>query len=210
MGLLAAVTAAFPATRSAGAQDNKVSISTGGGMRLIRSNGITGHPVGQFPNRRNPNSISEQSHAFRVPMNPVPANRPAPIRRGMNFGVALNGVPFDLGTAEFWRNDPGSGWRYEALSGKINLGLDRNSAHVQPNGAYHYHGLPKGLMTGMFPDTHSPLIGCAADGFPIYGLYGYADPKQPSKGVKQMRSGWRLKRGTRDGGPGGRYDGTYV
>ena len=65
-------------------------------------------------------------------------------------------------------------------------------------------------MTGMFPDTHSPLIGCAADGFPIYGLYGYADPKQPSKGVKQMRSGWRLKRGTRDGGPGGRYEGTYV
>ncbi len=143
MGLLAAVTAAFPATRSAGAQDNKVSISTGGGVRLIRSNGIPGHPVGQFPNRGNPNSISEQSHAFRVPMNPVPANRPAPMRRGMNFGVALNGVPFDPGTAEFWRNDPGSGWRDEALSGKSIWGSTGIAPTFSRTGLIIITGCPK-------------------------------------------------------------------
>jgi hypothetical protein len=27
------------------------------------------------------------------------------------FGMALNGVPFDPGTAEFWNRDPSSGWR---------------------------------------------------------------------------------------------------
>ena len=54
MGLLAAVTAALPATRSAGAQDNKVSISNGGGVRLIRSNGIPGHPGGPPPHRGHP------------------------------------------------------------------------------------------------------------------------------------------------------------
>ena len=44
---------------------------------------------------------------------------------GMNpFGVAINGVPFDPGAAEWWNNDPASGWQYEALSGKINLGMD--------------------------------------------------------------------------------------
>ena len=53
----------------------------------------------------------------------------------MSFGVALNGVPFDPGTAEYWENDRSSDWRYDALSGKINLGLDQNNAHVQPNGA---------------------------------------------------------------------------
>lgn len=210
MGLLAAAAAALPATRSAGAHENEVSIRTDGDSRLIRANGIPQHAVGEFPNRGNPNAISEQTNAYRVPLNPVAANRPIPMRRGMNFGVALNGVPFDPGTAEFWRRDPGSGWRYEALSGKINLGLDQNNAHVQPNGAYHYHGLPKGLMADMSPEKHSPLMGYAADGFPIYGLYGYLDPKDSSKGVKKLQSGWRLKSGMRNGGPGGRYDGTFV
>lgn len=210
MGLLAAAAAALPATRSAGAHENRVSIQTDGDTRLIRSNGIPKHAVGQFPNRENPNAIAPQDNSYRVPLNPVAANRPVPMRRGMNFGVAVNGVPFDPGTAEYWRNDRGSGWRYEALSGKINLGVDQNNAHVQPNGAYHYHGLPRGLMSNVSADRHSPLIGYAADGFPIYALYGYVDPKDPAKGVRKMRSSWRLKSGSRPDGPGGRYDGTFV
>ena len=137
MGLLAAAAAALPATRSAGAHENDVSIRSDGDMRIIRSNGIPQHDVGAFPNRGNPNAISPQNHDYRVPMNPVAANAHVPMSRGMSFGVALNGVPFDPGTAEYWQNDRNSGWRYEALSGKINLGLDQNNAHVQPNGAYH-------------------------------------------------------------------------
>lgn len=210
MGLLAAAAAALPATRSASAHQNEVAIRADGDTRIIRSNGIPKHDVGEFPNRGNPNAIAPQSHAYRVPMNPVAANRPVPMQRGMSFGVALNGVPFDPGTAEYWQNDRSSGWRYEALSGKINLGLDQNNAHVQPNGAYHYHGLPKGMLGSLSPDAHSPLIGYAADGFPIYALYGYSDPKDPSKGIKQLRSSWRLKSGTRPDGPGGRYDGSFV
>lgn len=128
----------------------------------------------------------------------------------MTFGVALNGVPFLPGAAEYWENDRSSGWRYEALSENINLGLDQNNAHVQPNGAYHYHGLPKGMPTSLSPDAHSPLIGYAADGFPIYALYGYSDPKEPTKVIKQIRSSWRLKSGTQPDGPGGRYDGTFI
>lgn len=210
MGFLAASAAALPASRSAGAHENEIAISADGEVRVIRSNGIPEHKVGEFPNRGNPNSIAPQSHTFRVPMNPVPANRPVPLPHGMMFGVALNGVPFDPGTAEYWQNDPSSGWRYEALSGKIDLGLDENNAHVQPNGAYHYHGLPKGLVKDMAPEKHSPLIGYAADGFPIYGYYGYADPKDSSKGIRQMRSGWRLKPGTRKSGPGDLHDGRFV
>ena len=44
---------------------------------------------------------------------------------GMIIGVALNGVVFDPGTAEFWRDDPSLGWRMEAIGGPRNLGLDR-------------------------------------------------------------------------------------
>ena len=49
---------------------------------------------------------------------------------------------FDPGTAEFFQRNRNSEWNYEALSGAVKLGLDQNHAHVQPNGAYHYHGLP--------------------------------------------------------------------
>ena len=57
------------------------------------------------------------------------------------FGVAVNGVVFDPGAAEWFNRDPRSGWQYEPLAGKINLGVDESFAHVQPNGAYHYHGM---------------------------------------------------------------------
>jgi hypothetical protein len=129
---------------------------------------------------------------------------------GMNpFGVAINGVPFDPGAAEWWNNDPGSGWQYEALSGKINLGMDQNHAHVQPNGAYHYHGLPTGLINQLGDEKRMILIGYAADGFPIYEQYGYrlADIRTD---IIKLRSSYRLKAGQRPGGPGGKYDGTFV
>jgi len=55
----------------------------------------------------------------------------------------------------------------EALSGARPLGIDQNSAHVQPNGAYHYHGVPTGLVALLGPQR-PVLIGWAADGFQIY------------------------------------------
>ena len=54
------------------------------------------------------------------------------------------------------------------------------------------------------------LIGFAADGFPIYALYGYKDANDPSSEVVELRSSYRLRQGTRPSGPGGKYDGTYV
>jgi len=47
-------------------------------------------------------------------------------------------------------------------------------------------------------------------GFPIYGPIGHADPKQAASPVTKLRSGYRLKSGTRAGGPGGSHDGRFV
>jgi hypothetical protein len=66
------------------------------------------------------------------------------------------------------------------------------------------------MLASLSPDAYSPLIGYAAAGFPIYAFYGYSDPKEPTKGIKQIRSSWRLKSGTRPDGPGGRSDGTFI
>ena len=195
--------------QSAAAAGNEVEITVDGLYRYIRSNGIPNHVTGQFPNRNNPHAIAAQNHVYRVPLNPQVAAQPTPL--GLSpFGIALNGVPFDPGAAEYWRNDPNSGWRYEALSGAVSLGLDAANAHVQPSGAYHYHGLPAPLVAGQSAHAHSDLIGYAADGFPIYALYGYVDPQAPASGVARLRSSYRLKSGTRPDGPGGAYDGSFV
>lgn len=188
---------------------NRVEIVIHDDYRHIRSNGIPDHQAGRFPNRRNPNAIAEQDHRFRVPVAPNAADTVT--RLGLSpFGVAVNGVPFDPGAAEFWRGDRNSGWQYEALSGKIDLGLDKNNAHVQPGGAYHYHGSPKGLIAKLGQDRAMVLIGYAADGFPIYDSRGYSEAEDPNSEVKRLRSSYRVKKGRRPSGPRGRYDGTFV
>ncbi|MBW4621305.1 MAG: YHYH protein [Cyanosarcina radialis HA8281-LM2] len=188
-------------------QNSQVRIYLKGNYRYIVANGLPNHQTGTFPNPGNPNSIKAQSYQLRVPANPQIA---AKIRRFQfgRFGVAVNGVLFDPGAAEFWRGD--RNWQYEALSGKLNLGIDANNAHVQPTGAYHYHGLPTGLIAKLGSSKKMLLIGYAGDGFPVYAPYGYSEPRNSRSPIRQIRSSYRLKQGKRDSGPGGQYDGTFV
>lgn len=203
----------IPATRRPPAT-NTVSITVKGDHRVIRANGIPDHMTGRFPNKRNPNRITPQEYVFRIPARPKVADRITPL--GMHdFGITVNGVPLDPGAAEWYLGDRAGGWQYEALSGAVPLGLDESHAHVQPTGAYHYHSLPTLLLAGIGFDalSHSPLVGWAADGFPIYAVYGYMDSDDPKSGIKALRSSYRLKSGrrpSRRGDPGGTYDGTFV
>lgn len=186
------------------AASNRASITRQGDTLVIQSNGIADHAVGQFPNRSNPNAINEQDYTFVVDATPSKARQVTAVERSA-FGVALNGGPFDPNAAEWWQRDRNSGWSYDPFAVSGQLGMDRNNAHVQPNGAYHYHGLPTGLMAAGSASEHSALIGFAADGFPIYAQYGLTDGQ-----IAEQRSSYQLRSGTRQSGPGGRYDGTFV
>lgn len=166
------------------------------GVRFVRADGLPNHATGQFPNRSNPNRISAQSYYFRMPLKPAKTGRAAYYRPNHLFGVAVNGVVFDPNTAEFWNDDRRSGWMIEALSGSRPLGIDQNNAHVQPDGSYHYHGVPTGLVEKLGVKGWPVLVGWAADGFAIY-----VDDT--------ARSSWRLKAQRDAGGPAGRPDGTY-
>ncbi|MEQ1843138.1 MAG: YHYH protein [Verrucomicrobiales bacterium] len=180
----------------------------------VSSNGIPEHLVGMFPNRGNPHTIRPQGYEIVLPSDPKPAAAITKMER-TPFGIALNGVFLDPGAAEYWQGEPERGWQYEALGGAVPLGLDENQAHVQPSGAYHYHGIPEALAKrlGSTEGKHSPLVGWAADGFPVYVRFGFVNPKDPKSEVATLKSSWRLKSGTRpDGaeGPGGTYDGAFV
>jgi len=193
---------------SPAADPPEVSITVEGDTRIIRSNGLPDHLPGQFPNARNPNEIRTQRHEFRMPVHPVPNEEPTPSLRA-SFGVALNGVPYDPGTAESWQGD--RNWTYEAGTGFLDLGLDASNAHVQPDGTYHYHAMPVGHVAKLGGDVQGMRqAGWAADGFPIYTAVGHSDPKDAGSPLKKLRSSYALKKGTRQGGPGGAHDGTFV
>ena len=195
---------------AAASNQNEVSITIEHGYRVITANGMPDHITGRFPNSGNPNSIAPQSHRFRIALSPMIAAQ-STLSGPAYFGVAINGVPFEAGTGEFWNRDRQSGWNYEALSGLINLGVDQNNAHVQPTGAYHYHATPTDLAKRLSGTGKGMvLIGWAADGFPIYTDYGHSDSRDTSSPLKKMRSSYRLKGGTRPGGPGGVYDGRFT
>lgn len=191
---------------------SQVSIEVKDGIRYIKSNGIPNHEVGQFPGIGNPNKISAQSYSWQMPAKPTESSNSG-MRRGTIFGVAVNGVPFDPGTAELWNNN--FEWHYEALAGYIptnrnGLGVDSSLAHVQPNGAYHYHGLPYLLLQKLDYQKKMAVVGYAADGYPIYGNYGYSNAQDMSSGMKKLVSSYRIRKGSRpEGGPPGAYDGSF-
>lgn len=187
---------------------NRVLISVEKGRRIIRANGIADHNTGQFPGSGNPNTIREQNLQYSLPLSPARNEVPRFYSLGI-FGIGVNGVLFDPQAAEWYQGDRGSKWQYDPLGGALALGLDMHHAHVQRNGTYHYHGLPTGLLlnVGISVGKHSPLIGWAMDGFPIYALYG-----KMGAAVKEMKPSYRLKKGIRSGtnAPGGAYDGAFI
>ncbi|MBX2866950.1 YHYH protein [Candidatus Kaiserbacteria bacterium] len=173
-------------------------ITTDGQYRYITSDGLPDHETGAFPNRGNPNAISEQSHSYRVPRTPTYTETTTAVRIA---GVALNGIPLEPGTAETYDED--ISWSIEAFDadGVGGLGIDWSNAHVQPDGTYHYHAVPEGLLEHALEEQSGDLIhlAWAADGFPIYFSQSHA-----------YQSSWQIKEGVRPDGPGGVYDGTYT
>lgn len=180
----------------AGLPDPEMSVSCSGGSVNVTTNEIPTHEVGEFPNQRNPNTISVQNRNYSFAQSPTVASETTSAR-GIRFGISLGGVTFDPFTAEFYNNDRNSGWNYSAL--EMGLGVDMNNAHVQPTGSYHYHGVPSTLIDQLGSVNGLTLVGFAADGFPIY----YST--NPGEAV----SSYQVQSGTRPDGPGGTYDGTF-
>jgi hypothetical protein len=183
---------------------SKYSWSSDGTSRILNGNGIPNHEVGTFPNSNNPNSISVQnvSKSFTLCPSIIYESGLEVVGPAMAIAYALNSVKFDPATAGRC-NDAGEcslargegNWNIEALGhDTFDFGDDMNHAHVQPNGAYHYHGMPELLIDFLGDnDDGMTLIGWASDGFPVYARYGYADPKDSQSQLKALTTSYRLK-----------------
>jgi len=190
--------AVFNDDESVGATSN-ATWSCADTTRSLVANGLPDHEVGTFPNRNNPNTITAQDVAFNFPLSPEissPTGDPTQV-----VAYALNGVKFEVGTAGTC-NDAGDcapignggTWRMEAVGdSSFDFGNDESNGHVQPFGAYHYHGIPEGLLAKLGKGATPTLVGWAVDGFPIYARYGYSIADDASSAVTVLTSSYELK-----------------
>jgi YHYH protein len=170
--------------------------------RNLTANGLPDHAVGTFPNANNPNAIAAQSVSASLNLTPSYSGAVRVLGGAAGgAGYILNGVKIDAATAGTC-NDTGSqcdakgnvgNWNIEAVNSGFNFGTDSNNAHVQPGGAYHYHGMPEGFVAKLGKGATMTLIGWAVDGFPIYARYGYATATNASSAIKAVTSSYRLK-----------------
>lgn len=80
---------------------------------------------------------------------------------------------------------------------------------------YGYVGYSTNIGKSQFDDqrngtAHSPIIGWAYDGCPIYGPYGYSDPRDSDSDIKILESGYVLDASNVFDRPSGFDDGSFI
>jgi len=177
---------------------NSVSMTCTSTMRMITGNGVPDHATGKFPNSNNPHSIKAVNVSYSTTLTPALTSSSSSVAH--KIGYANNSVPFDPATAESYQN--AGVWKIEALNQTyFPLGADSSNAHVQPDGTYHYHGMPEGYLTLLGKGTAMTLVGFALDGFPIYARYGYSTATDSTSGVRVINASYRLKTTPSNGRP---------
>lgn len=183
----------------------------------VTTTGIPAYVTGPFMDG-NPSLASNQNAIFKFPLNPVQNTGTLDVTTGGNIGNFINGVAlFDYRDGVSWSNASnalkggplgGMGdqvWNRDAVVAE-KAGFDCSKGHPA-RGNYHHHQNPSAFKLdlnvistvcnlydadGLYvidSNVHSPLIGFAYDGFPIYGAYGFKNA-DGTGGVVRMKSGY--------------------
>lgn len=192
-----------------------LTISEIGNKCRLQSNGVPNHNFNDG-NRSFPNNLSEQSQTYEITASPAFASTNTQLAIGMDNGLMLNGIKVDLlaaacfgvGNGKTGCGDMANPWRFDPMFPANGFAVDSHNAHVQPNGSYHYHATPNAMFSANTAEE-SPVVGFAADGFPIYGSW-FNDGGT----IRKAETSYRLKSGSRVAvsgypTPSGSYDGTY-
>lgn len=148
---------------------------------------IPAYSIGPWP--MNPNTPTDQGFVFKIPRNPQPnTGNPTATSLG-HIAVLTNGVTvFNAKDAMSYNNQ--NVWHQNApvVEGPS---MDACLGHPAPGGEYHHHQRPVCLYTAN-ASQHSPIIGYAFDGYPIYGAYAYQNTNGTGP-ISRMRSSYRLR-----------------
>ncbi|WP_284205433.1 YHYH protein [Psychromonas marina] len=198
-----------------------LKISLEGDKCIFTTNAIPNHDFNDADKSFH-NKVSEQDITYTIPQSPVVSSKVTKLGLRTDNAIFLNGVKLDvmaagcfgIGRGFIGCGDDGQPFRYDPMSKLNSFGVDSHNAHTQPDGTYHYHGNPLAMFSEN-STVASPLIGFAADGFPIYGSYFDENGtirKAKSSYVFKDNGGPRVDI-TYKGktySPGGVYDGKYI
>lgn len=186
----------------------------------VSATGIPAYITGPFLDG-NPSLATAQNKIFKFPLIPTQNTGTLTATTGGNIGVFKNGVAlFDYRDGVSYKLSTGANaggplggtgdgvWNRDAVLAERG-GFDCSKAHPAM-GNYHHHQNPSAFnldisvlsticstypSDGLYvinPTQHSPLLGFAYDGFPIYGAYGYANTNGTG-GITRMKSGFSLR-----------------
>lgn len=186
----------------------------------VSATGIPAYITGPFLDG-NPSLATAQNKIFKFPLTPTQNTGTPTATTGGNIGVFINGVAlFDYRDGVSYKLSTGANaggplggtgdgvWNRDAVVAEKG-GFDCSKAHPAM-GNYHHHQNPSAFnldlsvisticntypSDGLYvinPTQHSPLLGFAYDGFPIYGAYGYANTNGTG-GITRMKSSFSLR-----------------
>lgn len=186
----------------------------------IRTKGQPSYVTGPFLDG-NPSLATNQNAIFKISLNPVQNTGNPTNTTGGNIGLFINGVAlFDYRDGVSWQNATNSlkggplggmgdqVWNRDAVVAE-RIGFDCSKGHPAM-GNYHHHQSPSAFKLdlnvisticnlydadGLYvidSSTHSPLIGFAYDGFPIYGAYAFKNTNGTG-GIVRMKSSYKLR-----------------
>lgn len=186
----------------------------------VSTTGIPAYITGPFLDG-NPSLAQNQNAIFKIPLNPTQNTGTPTATNGGNIGIFINGVAlFDYRDGVSWKSSTqglaggplgGMGdnvWMRDAIPAE-KQGFDCAKGHPAM-GNYHHHQNPSAFnldlvvisnvcdiyaADGLYiidSALHSPLLGFAYDGFPIYGSYGYKNVNGTG-GIVRMKSSYQLR-----------------
>jgi hypothetical protein len=149
---------------------------------------IPGYDIG--PWMANPNIPSNQNFVFKITRFPF-QNSSTPVQTPLgHIGTWSNGVSiFNALDAHSYNNL--NVWHQNAVVVE-GASFDSCLGHPAPNGEYHHHLNPRCLYDDADSFNHSPIIGYAFDGFPVYGAYGFSNT-DGTGGIRRMSSGFHYR-----------------
>ena len=186
----------------------------------VSCSGIPSYVIGPYLDG-NPNQGGNNNNKYKIPLNPVQnTGTPTPTTGG-TIGVFINGVSlFDYRDGVSYKSSTGADaggplggmgdgiWNRDAVPAE-KIGFDCAKGHPAMTN-YHHHQNPSAfnldlvvqstvcnmyLADGLYvidSTVHSPLLGFAYDGFPIYGAYGYKNA-DGTGGIVRMKSSYSLR-----------------
>lgn len=213
-----------PATIYSNDTTHAVCFEILGNIRKCYSNNIPNHTYGPFGGG---NTIQGQDFDYSMCLYPemglssteltVDTNSQG-CGNGIIFGISMHGVNYSPFARIYWVDtstlQENLAWNVEA---DFILNMDINGGHINNISRYHYHNIASDYFLNdlnINGTSHSPIVGYAADGFPIYYKYLYTNPTNPGAGLSAFQSSYALKSGNRPGNgisaPNGPYDGEYI